>query len=840
MRKNKKRIPPSMKSLYSILILITCIFMSVGYAAMNSIDLKIEGTSISLEQKGLLITEANYKSNENANIDLSELKATTGTILNSTISLSSTTTNTSITYTITIYNNTEYNYQFNRAYFIENFYDNSNITFELSNDINTNTILAPDESITFDITFKYGSNITPSTATNTLNSYINFDFIFAPTVVATYNYTGNAQKFSVPSNGVYKIELWGGSVNNTYNDYIKSRPSYGGYTSGEITLNANADLYVFVGGKQQKFNASSQRGSTGSGGATDIRLVNGAWNDFESLSSRIMVAGGAGGGYYDSSAASGSHGGGLHSTAVSHSSHPIGAATQTSGGPNGYRGTSGTFGIGGTNEITAYNPGGGGYFGGGSGPGGGGGSSFISGHAGCVAITKESTQDNIIQRNDSSGNTCLDGTTDITCSYHYSDYVFTNTKMIDGGGYIWTTEKATASTGMPTFTGNSTMTGNESNGYAKITLLSLNEETSGVYIKDAIYVQRSDALINETGTITSYYDKTLTSRISLEPNDLTSEVSLVVTLKNNTNYNMTLNEITYDTTETNSYTNNNIEYRYNNQGAVIEPYDTLEVTIKFQYKSDADLTQNTLSSILKFNCTIKITDSVINLSNEILKAAETDSSLTFTGTGLNVNTDGSISFKASDSQQTTSNTLVISNLDNDYTKGITIAMDFYSDGYTLSNPPNTYHYQMLWTARINTLHGTTAWYGDNKLLIDVGGHMNRHSINLQGAARYMIVVTYGQELNGIMVINKDTKKVISTSTLPYDLDLINNGIQSNGKKISIGGDINGANAGYTYQANEHLKFYDFYISNEGLTQEKFNNLLTNFNYIEPIDTTPLQ
>ena len=58
---------------------------------------------------------------------------------------------------------------------------------------------------------------------------------------------------------------------------------------------------------------------------------------------------------------------------------------------------------------------------------------------------------------------------------------------------------------------------------------------------------------------------------------------------------------------------------------------------------------------------------------------------------------------------------------------------------------------------------------------------------------------------------KDTKEVISTSTIPYSLDLINNGIQSNGKKIFIGGDINGVNNGYTYQANEHLKFYDFYI-----------------------------
>ena len=47
--------------------------------------------------------------------------------------------------------------------------------------------------------------------------------------------------------------------------------------------------------------------------------------------------------------------------------------------------------------------------------------------------------------------------------------------MIDGGGYVWTTVKADSSTGMPTHDGSSTMKGNEGNGYAKITLLSINE-----------------------------------------------------------------------------------------------------------------------------------------------------------------------------------------------------------------------------------------------------------------------------------------------------------------------------------------------------------------------------
>ena len=43
--------------------------------------------------------------------------------------------------------------------------------------------------------------------------------------------------------------------------------------------------------------------------------------------------------------------------------------------------------------------------------------------------------------------------------------------MIDGQGYSWTTTKDATITGMPTYDGTATMTGNTGNGYAKITYL---------------------------------------------------------------------------------------------------------------------------------------------------------------------------------------------------------------------------------------------------------------------------------------------------------------------------------------------------------------------------------
>lgn len=86
----------------------------------------------------------------------------------------------------------------------------------------------------------------------------------------------------------------------------------------------------------------------------------------------------------------------------------------------------------------------------------GSGSSFISGHEGCDAIAQNSTEGNITHTGQ---------------SVHYSQYKFTNTVMIDGEGYKWTTTKGTTSVGMPTHDGQSTMVGNSGNGYAKITYI---------------------------------------------------------------------------------------------------------------------------------------------------------------------------------------------------------------------------------------------------------------------------------------------------------------------------------------------------------------------------------
>lgn len=89
-----------------------------------------------------------------------------------------------------------------------------------------------------------------------------------------------------------------------------------------------------------------------------------------------------------------------------------------------------------------------------------GGSSFISGHNGCNAInyTQSTSSSNIVH----TGNAVF--------SYNGVNYTFTNTKMIDGAGCVWTTQKG-GTEQMPNPSGGyyTLGTGHSGNGYARIT-----------------------------------------------------------------------------------------------------------------------------------------------------------------------------------------------------------------------------------------------------------------------------------------------------------------------------------------------------------------------------------
>ena len=296
-----------------------------------------------------------------------------------------------------------------------------------------------------------------------------------------------AQQFVAECSGNYKVELWGAQGGNN------SFGGKGAYTSGIINLSAQDSFYVYVGnspensssgsfnGVESYYSADAKRGS--GGGATDIRLVNGDWNNQESLASRIMVAGAGGGSYGNpniSYSVIGGAGGSLIGkdgnieTGSSEITPPTGG-TQTTGGVGGTgkleNGTAGLFGKG-AKGGTYREAGGGGYYGGGSGSvnndrstSGAGGSSYVSGYKGSVAI-KSATD--LSPRNDSNGTQCTmeSAADDVKCSEHYSGLVFSNAIMIAGDE------------SMPTHSNTSTMIGNSGNGFAKITYLGDGTEIS--------------------------------------------------------------------------------------------------------------------------------------------------------------------------------------------------------------------------------------------------------------------------------------------------------------------------------------------------------------------------
>lgn len=297
-----------------------------------------------------------------------------------------------------------------------------------------------------------------------------------PITPQTYNYTGAPQTVTL-NPGIYTFETWGASApENLTSGALDEGSGRGAYAKGDIEISEPTTFYVYVGeGAFQgvrttsptdpasygfnggaaggRFDPSWSTGYAGGGGATDIRLNGGAWDDITGLRSRIIVAGGA----------APSRDGGTLSGLLGWAFLPRGGrggpGTQTSGGAAGVSASGtgpgvGTFGRGGIGFIinsscpncnSAYGSGSG-YYGGGGGTSascacgsststasGGSGSSFISGHPGCDAVTSAGSHTG--QPN------------------HYSGLVFTNTVMTQGLGEAHSFAGVTSGTRNPAATG---------------------------------------------------------------------------------------------------------------------------------------------------------------------------------------------------------------------------------------------------------------------------------------------------------------------------------------------------------------------------------------------------
>lgn len=219
-----------------------------------------------------------------------------------------------------------------------------------------------------------------------------------------YDYSGKEEVFVVPYSGVYNIEAWGAQGGGWY---TSKEGGKGGYSSGSIYLKAGDKLYLNVGGVGTSSCSDSsvacpggyngggdgtgdgQRG-TGGGGATSIAYQSGLLSTLESNKDKVLIVAGGGGGSGTSGVAGA--GGGENGT--------DGYDSYNKTYTNGYTGTgasqtapgyaiqnksyTGSFGKGSNFYNSGYggSGGGGGYYGGGGsdrGHGGaGGGSGYVS------------------------------------------------------------------------------------------------------------------------------------------------------------------------------------------------------------------------------------------------------------------------------------------------------------------------------------------------------------------------------------------------------------------------------------------------------------------------------
>ncbi len=290
----------------------------------------------------------------------------------------------------------------------------------------------------------------------------------------TFEYKGTVQTFTAPVNGVYQLQVWGAQGG------YRSSSTYagkGGYSTGNITLSKGDTLYVYVGGAGGNsstltsgvvtggYNGGGYRyGYKGGGGATDIRLTSGEWNNSASLLSRIIVAGG--GGSDGATNKKGMYGGGT-TGGSSTESYTANSNYCGKGGAQTYSGYSTSYTIttqatsGLNSNSTSYYCGGFGFGGGGvyksSGYGGAGGGGWYGGSGN----VPDGSGDDDRGGGGGSGFVWTSSTaSNVPSGYTVpTKYYLTDASTIDGN------------TAFVTTTGSGTETGHEGNGYAKITWL---------------------------------------------------------------------------------------------------------------------------------------------------------------------------------------------------------------------------------------------------------------------------------------------------------------------------------------------------------------------------------
>lgn len=172
----------SKQALILFALLTIILFIGIGYSAINSVTAEIAGEISTITQNGVFITDVEYVSGIEANLDASNIGYYKGTMLQSLIELSNQNPNSEIKYKVTIYNNSEETYPFVAVLYDKEFYDNPDIIFEISG-FNIGETIGAKETKDLYITFKYKNQTIPEKTI--LSSYINFKIAEPNRMMAT-------------------------------------------------------------------------------------------------------------------------------------------------------------------------------------------------------------------------------------------------------------------------------------------------------------------------------------------------------------------------------------------------------------------------------------------------------------------------------------------------------------------------------------------------------------------------------------------------------------------------------------------------------------------------------
>ena len=153
-------------------ILVATLFLSIGYAQIIAPDLTVEGTATAYQQEGVYVSGVSYSSSNYADVDNSSTKQRVGSTISSKVVLEDN-QSASITYQVNVTNRDTNPYIYIGPSVSDNFYSNNQIKYTITG-INENDIINPEETKSFNLTYSYEDNVTPTSTE--LDAYINFGF----------------------------------------------------------------------------------------------------------------------------------------------------------------------------------------------------------------------------------------------------------------------------------------------------------------------------------------------------------------------------------------------------------------------------------------------------------------------------------------------------------------------------------------------------------------------------------------------------------------------------------------------------------------------------------------